>query len=41
VIQAVKAAGGSEAARWAKDMRIADRVGFIYHKELAALQSES
>ena len=41
VIQAVKAAGGGEAARWAKDMRNADRVGFICDKELAPMQGES
>lgn len=37
VIQAVKAAGGPETAKWANDMRIADRVGFICDKELANL----
>jgi hypothetical protein len=41
VIDAVKSAGGGEAARWAKDMSIADRVGFICDKELAELQGES
>ena len=41
VIHAVKAAGGVEAAKWAKDMRIADRVGFICDKELAKLQGGS
>jgi len=41
VIQTVKAAGGGEAARWAKEMRIADRVGFICDKELAQLQGKS
>jgi hypothetical protein len=41
VIQAVKAAGGGEAARWAKDMRLADRVGFVCDKELAKLQGAS
>jgi hypothetical protein len=41
VIRAVKAAGGGEAARWAGDMRKADRVGFICDEELAALRSES
>lgn len=41
VIQAVKAAGGSEAATWAGDMQQADRVGFICDKELADLRGES
>ena len=41
VIQAVKAAGGGEAAKWAKDMRNADRVGYICDKELADLRGES
>jgi hypothetical protein len=41
VIQAVKAAGGSEAVRWAGDMQQADRVKFICDKELAQLRGES
>jgi hypothetical protein len=41
VIRAVKAAGGVEAARWAGEMRKADRVGFICHKELTQLQGET
>ena len=40
VIQAVKAVGGGEAAKWAGDMQTADRVGFICDKELAQLQGE-
>ena len=40
VIRAVKAAGG-DAAKWANDMQIADRVGFICDKELAKLRNES
>lgn len=38
VIRAVKAAGGDEAAKWANDMQIADRVGFICDQELAELR---
>jgi hypothetical protein len=41
VIQAVKKAGGVEAAKWAKEMRTADRVGFICDKELTRLQGDS
>jgi hypothetical protein len=41
VIQAVKAAGGVEASKWAGDMQKADRVGFICDKELAELRGES
>jgi hypothetical protein len=41
VIQAVKAAGGVEAAKWAGDMQKADRVGFICDKELAELRGGS
>jgi hypothetical protein len=41
VIQAVKAAGGVEASKWAGDMQKADRVGFICDKELAALKGKS
>jgi hypothetical protein len=41
VIQAVKKAGGNEAAAWASEMQLADRVGFICDRELAALQSQS
>ena len=41
VIDAVKSADGGEAARWAKDMKTADRVGFICDKELAELRGES
>jgi hypothetical protein len=40
VIQAVKDAGGVEAAEWAGDMQKADRVGFICRKELAELRGE-
>ncbi len=38
VIRAVKAAGGADAASWAKEMINADRMGFICDKELAQLQ---
>lgn len=41
VIQAVKAAGGVEASKWAGDMQKADRVGFICDNELAALRGKS
>ena len=41
VIQAVKAAGGIEAAKWAGAMRNADRVRFICDKELAELRGDS
>jgi hypothetical protein len=41
VIRAVKAAGGDEAVKWAKDMQFADRVGFICDKELSQLQGKS
>lgn len=41
VIRAVKAAGGDEAVKWARDMQTADRVGFICDKELAALRGGS
>ena len=41
VIQAVKAAGGSEAVRWAKDMRKADRSGCLCDRKLAQLQGKS
>lgn len=41
VIEAVEAAGGSEAAQWARDMSQADRVGVICHEELAELRGES
>ncbi|NQV23034.1 MAG: hypothetical protein HQ518_01595 [Rhodopirellula sp.] len=41
VIDAVKAAGGDDAAKWAFEMQIADRVGFICDKELAELRNES
>lgn len=37
VIRAVKAAGGDAAERWAKDMKSADRGGFICGKELAQM----
>lgn len=40
VIRAVKAAGGAEAAKWAKEMLKADRVGFICDDELAKLQGK-
>lgn len=39
VIRAVTAAGGVEAVKWAGEMRIADRVRFICHKELAERES--
>ena len=41
VIRAVKAADGDEAVKWAADMQTADRVGFIYDKELSQLQGKS
>lgn len=41
VIQAVKAAGGDEASKWAGEMQQADRVGFICDQELAKLRGES
>jgi hypothetical protein len=41
VIRAVKAAGGAEAARWARDMQTADRVGFICNEELATLRGRT
>ena len=41
VIRAVKTAGGEGAARWAKEMHIADQVGFICDKELAQLRGKS
>lgn len=41
VIQAVKAAGGVEAAKWAGEMQEADRVGFICDQELAVLRGRS
>ncbi len=41
VIQAVKAAGGHEATKWASEMQQADRVGFICERELAELRGES
>jgi hypothetical protein len=41
VIRAVKAAGGDEAAQWAKDMQIADRIGCICDQELAMLRGKS
>lgn len=41
VIQAVNAAGGAEAAKWAGDMQKADRVGFICDKQLAELRGQS
>jgi len=37
VVQAVKAAGGEEAAKWADEMQKADRVALICDKELTAL----
>ncbi len=40
VIRAVEA-GGGEAVKWANDMQIADRVGFICDKELAELRNGS
>ena len=41
VIQAVKTAGGVEAAQWASDMLKADRIQFICKQELAELRRES
>ena len=41
VIQAVKAAGGDEASKWAGEMQKADRVEFICDKELAELRGKS
>ena len=41
VIRAVKAVGGDEAAKWAFEMQIADRVGFICDDELAELRDGS
>ena len=40
VIDAVKAAG-DDAAKWAFEMQIADRVGFICDKEFAQLRDGS
>ncbi len=41
VIDAARFAGGDELARWAFEMQVADRVGFICDKELKELQDES
>ena len=41
VIRDVKAVGGDEAAKWAFEMQIADRVGFICDDELAELRDGS
>ena len=41
VIRAVKAIGGAEAAKWAFEMQVADRVGFICDNELAKLRDGS
>lgn len=41
LICAVEAAGDGEVVKWANDMQIADRVGFICDKELAELRSGS
>lgn len=41
VICAVAASGGEVAARWAREMRRADRGGFICDRELAKLSGES
>jgi hypothetical protein len=41
VIQAVQAAGGDEAVKWAGDMQQADRMGFICERELAKLRGKS
>lgn len=41
VIQAVKAAGADEAAKWAAEMLKADRMGFICEQELARLRGKS
>jgi hypothetical protein len=41
VIQAVKAAGGSDVDQWANKMRRADLVGFICEHELAELRNKS
>ncbi len=41
VIQAVKAMGGDEAAKWSFEMQTADRVGFICDDDLAEMRDES
>jgi len=41
VIDAVKAAGGAEAAQWARAMQAADSVGFLCDQELAKLRGKS
>ena len=41
VIRAVKAVGGDQAAKWAFEMQVADRVGFICDVELAELRDGS
>ena len=41
VIRAVNADRGDEAAKWAFEMQIADRVGFICDDELAELRDGS
>ncbi|MBS0264246.1 MAG: hypothetical protein JSS02_20075 [Planctomycetes bacterium] len=41
VIQAVRKAGGVQADRWAGEMQMADRVGFICSTELAQLRRPS
>ena len=41
VIRAVKAVGGDQAAKWAFEMQIADRVGFICDDELAEMRDGS
>lgn len=41
VIRAVKAVGGDQAAKWAFEMQIADRVGFICDDKLAELRDGS
>ena len=40
VIHSVKTAGDRDAAKWAREMQLADRVGFICDKELAELRAE-
>ena len=41
VIRAVKAEGGAAASKWAFDMLVADRVGFICDKDLKRLSGQS
>jgi len=41
VIRAVKAGGGKDAGKWARQMQEADRVGFICEHELAEIENQS